>query len=359
MLKFSRSQRKEAELNHFQRYLIDEFTEDYQEGHLTRRDALKLIAGVTGSLLVANSILAACTPLAAGTPLEQATTVATATAMTNPTASAPAQATEPSEPRPTAESPATTAEPTEQPATQPVSQAQGTVSTDDPAVQAGDIEFPGDGATLIGYQAYPSQAGSAPIILMCHENRGLTDHIRDVTRRLAKAGYAALAVDLLSRQGGTATLGSDQVPGALGNTSPDTFVSDFTSGLRYMSAQSFAIAARVGMVGFCFGGGVTWLMATRMAELKAAVPFYGPNPPLEDIPNVRAAVLGIYGENDSRINAGIPAVEQAMLEYNKVFEKIIYPGAGHAFHNDTSDRYNAEAARDAWAKTLEWFGKYV
>jgi carboxymethylenebutenolidase len=96
-----------------------------------------------------------------------------------------------------------------------------------------------------------------------------------------------------------------------------------------------------------------------MAELLAAVPFYGPHPPLEDVPDIQAAVLAIYGELDSRINAGIPAIEQAMLENNKIYEKIIYEGADHAFHNDTGGRYHPEAARDAWEQTLAWFEQYV
>jgi len=221
------------------------------------------------------------------------------------------------------------------------------------------IEFPGEGATLQGYLARPKGEGTAPVILVCHENRGLTEHIKDVARRLAKAGYVALAVDLLSRQGGTAALSPDQVPGALGNTPPDQFVQDFKSGWRYLQRQPFAQSERVGMVGFCFGGGVTWRVATRMPELKAAVPFYGPHPPIEDVPGINAAVLAIYGELDQRINQGIPAIEEAMRKDNKIFEKVIYPNADHAFHNDTGTRYNAEAARDAWKRTLEWFAKYV
>ncbi|HLB45863.1 MAG TPA: dienelactone hydrolase family protein, partial [Anaerolineales bacterium] len=96
-----------------------------------------------------------------------------------------------------------------------------------------------------------------------------------------------------------------------------------------------------------------------MPELKAAVPFYGPHPPVEDVPNINAAVLAIYGELDHRINQGIPAIEVAMQQNNKVYEKVVYPNADHAFHNDTGSRYNPEAAQDAWAQTLGWFGKYL
>jgi len=197
------------------------------------------------------------------------------------------------------------------------------------------------------------------VILVCHENRGLTPHIQDVTRRFAKAGYVGLAVDLLSRQGGTNTVGAGNVPGALGNIEPSQFVDDFQSGWRYLQSQSFADTARVGMTGFCFGGGVTWQVAVHMPELLAAVPFYGPHPVTSDVPNIHAAVLGIYGGLDGRINGGIPAIEEAMKANNKIYEKTIYPNADHAFNNDTGTRYNPEAAKDAWERTLAWFEKYV
>jgi carboxymethylenebutenolidase len=230
---------------------------------------------------------------------------------------------------------------------------------DDPAIIASEVEVGAPDAILLAYLARPANEAPAPIILVCHENRGLTPHIQDVTRRFAKAGYVALAVDLLSRQGGSVVVGEGNVPGALGNILPDQFVQDFQSGWRSLQGQSFADTDRVGMTGFCFGGGVTWRVATQMPELLAAVPFYGPHPPVEDVPNIRAAVLAIYGEQDSRINGGIPAIEEAMRANNKIYEKMIYPNADHAFHNDTGSRYNPEAARDAWERTLAWFDQYV
>ena len=327
-------------MNLFQRYLASEFAEDYEEGRLSRREALKLIASVTGSLIAANSILASCAPP------ESTATSETVVTDSPPTAQPPASATD----APTAESAATEA---------PAPGAYGTVIPEDPAVVANEVQIPAPDTNILGYLARPSAEGAAPVILVCHENRGLTPHIQDVTRRFAKAGYVGLAVDLLSRQGGSASVGQDNVPGTLGNISPDQFVEDFKSGWRYLQGQPFADAARVGMTGFCFGGGVTWRVATQMPELLAAVPFYGPHPPVEDVPNIRAAVLAIYGELDSRINGGIPTIEQAMAENNKIYEKIIYQGADHAFHNDTGGRYNPEAARDAWEKTLAWFEQYV
>jgi carboxymethylenebutenolidase len=145
----------------------------------------------------------------------------------------------------------------------------------------------------------------------------------------------------------------------LGNIPPDQFVADFLAGWQYLQGQAFAQADRVGMTGFCFGGGVTWQVATHMPDLLAAVPFYGPHPPVEDVPNIQAAMLAIYGELDGRINGGIPAIEEAMMANNKIYKKLIYPNADHAFHNDTGSRYNAEAAQDAWMQMLAWFEQFV
>jgi carboxymethylenebutenolidase len=166
---------------------------------------------------------------------------------------------------------------------------------DDPAVVANEVQFPSGDASIMGYLARPADAEKSPVILICHENRGLTPHIQDVARRYAKAGYVGLAVDLLSRQGGSAAVGESNVPGALGNIPPEQFVEDFKNGWHSLQGQPFADAARVGMTGFCFGGGVTWQVAVHMPELLAAVPYYGPHPVPSDVPNIHAAVLAIYG----------------------------------------------------------------
>ncbi len=332
-------------MNLFQEYLVEEFAEDYQEGQLSRREALKMIAAITGSLLVANSILAACAPPAQ----ELAATVLASEIPSLQSEGGPTQTT----------APTSTSEAT--PIPEDTLQADETDATSiaEGGIEAADITILGEGTELIAYLARPGGEGQYPVVLVCHENRGLTEHMKDVTRRVADAGYVALAVDLLSRQGGTATLNSSDVPGHLGNSPPDQFVSDFLSGWNYLREQPYTQAERVGMVGFCFGGGVTWLMATRMPELLAAVPFYGPHPSVDAVPNIRAAVLGIYAGNDQRINGGIPAIEAAMQANGKVYEKVIYPDTDHAFHNDTGSRYNAEAAMDAWAHTLAWFERYV
>lgn len=323
----------------FTQYLLDEFVEDYQEGLISRREALKLIAGITGSMTLASSLLAACAPPAApATPATTAPTLSIA-----PTIAPTSLPT----PRPTA-----AVEPTATSVPQPTAAPSGDI-------EAQDVRFAGDGATLKGYWARPVGDGLYPIVLVCHENRGLTDHIKDVTRRFAQAGYAALAVDLLSRQGGTAANDDSSIPGLLSNMPQDQFVSDFISGLRSVQQQPGVQADRVGMVGFCFGGGVTWRVAVGLPELRAAVPFYGPPPSVDEVPKINAAVLAIYAGRDQRITSTAATMEAAMLQNGKTFEKVIYPDADHAFFNDTGTRYNSEAAKDAWTRTLAWFNQYL
>lgn len=308
----------------FKGYLQSEFIEDYEEGLLTRRQALKLLAGVTGSLALADVLLAGCSPAGVVPTSADETAVSTVTpvASIEPTRSA------------TPEAGAATA--------------------------AGDLELPGEGATLSAYQARPTTEDRRPAVLVCHENRGLTEHIKDVTRRLASAGYVALAVDLLSRIGGTDSVSDPaDIPGILGNTPPEQFVSDFVSAWHWLQAQEYVITEGVGMVGFCFGGGVTWRVAIGLPDVRAAVPFYGPHPDPSEVGAIRGAVLAIYAGNDQRINQGIPPIEEAMQAAGKTYEKVIYPGVDHAFHNDTGSRYNAEAATDAWARTLDWLNRYL
>lgn len=296
-------------MNELQRYLVDEAVEDYEGGRLSRREALKAVAGITGAVL-ASQILEGC-----------------------------AQAQAPSAP------------------TQSGSASR--VAHDDPAVVAGIAEFPGAGARLSGYLARPSRSGSFPIVMVCHENRGLTRHIEDVTRRVAKAGYIGIAVDLISREGGTGKHKFEEIPGILGKAAPTRHVQDFQSGLAYARSQPAASGDRVGMVGFCFGGGVTWRVAAATSDVRAAVPFYGLPVQAADVPGIGAAVLAIYAGRDARINQNIPAIEAAMQKNGKTFRKIVYPNVDHAFHNDTGERYNAEAAKAAWSETLAWFGKYL
>lgn len=295
-------------MNELQRYLVEEAVEDYEEGRLSRREALKAIAGLTGAAL-------------AGQILE-------ARAQTAPAGKAPAS-------------------------------SAPLVAPDDPSIVAGIAEFPGEGVRLAGYLARPAKSGTFPIVLVCHENRGLTRHTEDVTRRVAKAGFVGLAVDLLSREGGTGKHDFDAIPGILGKAAPARHVQDFKSGLGYAVSQPSARGDRVGMTGFCFGGAVTWRVAASVPDLRAAVPFYGVPVQEPDVPGIGAAVLAIYAGRDERINQNIPAIEAAMGKHDKTFRKIVYPNVDHAFHNDTGARYNSAAAKAAWSEALAWFGKYL
>jgi carboxymethylenebutenolidase len=299
-------------MNDLQRYLVEEAVEDFEEGRLTRREALRAIAGVAGAALAANVLDASAQGAKAKAPLLKLAP------------SAPPQ-----------------------------------VSPADPDIVAGVAEFPGQGARLDGYLARPARTGLYPVVLVCHENRGLTRHIEDVTRRLAKAGYVGLAVDLLSREGGTDKLDYDAIPGILGKAPPARHVQDFKSGRAFARSQMAARIDRAGMVGFCFGGAATWRAAAALPELRAAVPFYGVPVPDSDVPAIGAAVLAIYAGRDERINRNIPGIEAAMARNGKTFRKIVYPNVDHAFHNDSGPRYNAEAAKAAWSETLAWFGKYL
>ena len=324
----------------FKGYLLDEFLEDYQEGLISRREAAKLIGGIVGSLALADVLLAACSP-AAGNGSSPIVVSATSEGTgTDPTAGAPGPASEAS-------------------ATGPEDSATEASSAAAAPAESGDISIPGEDATLLGYLARPAGEGPFPAVLVCHENRGLTDHIRDVTRRLAAAGYVGLAVDLLSRLGGSAANDESQIPGLLGNMPPDQFVQDFTAGWRWLQTQPYVRPERVGMVGFCFGGGVTWRVAIGLTDVSAAVPFYGPHPDPAELESVQAVVLAIYAGRDTRINQSTPAIEAAMQQYGKVYQKMVYPETDHAFHNDTGSRYDPQAATDAWARTLAWFGQYV
>jgi len=364
-------------LNYLQRYLVEEFAEDYQEGAMTRRQAIKYIAAVMGSVAAASTFLASCAPVPAAAPATAVPATAVPAATAVPPTPVPPTSPPPTKAAVATAAPTVAATPTPAQiaatATQAVLTTTATAPTptpipvpagvrvpaDDPAIESGMVSFPGDGLTLMGYQAKPKGNGPFPAIIVAHENRGLTDYIKDVTHRLAKAGYVALAVDQLSKQGGTAKVSDAQIPAALSAASPDELAGYYLSGIKYLQGLPIVNRNQLGMVGFCFGGGMTWLTATKSPDLKAAVPFYGPNPPLEAVPNIKAAVLAMYGETDARINAGIPAIEDAMKKNNKTFEKMVYPGAGHAFHNDTGRAYNPAAAEDAWKRMLEWFAKYV
>jgi carboxymethylenebutenolidase len=222
----------------------------------------------------------------------------------------------------------------------------------------------------MAYLAQPS-AGAAgagggggavryPAVMICHENRGTGPHYQDVARRFAKAGYVGISLDLLSRQGGTAAVPANQVGGIIsGNGAAERFVEDFRAAMAYLRQQPFVNGERIGMTGYCFGGGVTLNVVAKEPTLRAAVPYYGTPSFPEELKNAKAAVMGAYGETDTRVNASIPTVEAGLRAAGVPFQAKIYPGAGHAFYNDTGGSYSESAATAAWRDTLEWFGKYL
>lgn len=235
------------------------------------------------------------------------------------------------------------------------------VAENDPAISAGPVEISNNGFKLVGYKATPATVpANAPALLIIHENRAVTPYVKDVVRRWGKAGYVALCVDMLSRMGGSDAYPDEGTrPGALGMITTDNALADLSAGLDYLKMQPNVKADRLGVTGFCFGGGYTYRVATQRADVRAAIAFYGPNPPIADVAKIKAAVLGLYGSLDTRITGGATELESALKAAGVTYEIKIYDGADHAFHNDTGTRYNDAAARDAWQRALAWFAKYV
>lgn len=215
-----------------------------------------------------------------------------------------------------------------------------------------------EGRTLLA--AWAAAASPKGSVLVIHENRGLTDHIRSVAGRFAASGYAALAVDLLSEEGGTGTFSdSAQATAALGAAEPARFVADMKAGITELLRR--VPGSKVGAIGFCFGGGQVWsLLASAEPRLYAAAPFYGPMPSGADFsgsPN--AKVLGVYAGLDQRVNATRDAAKAALTKAGLTHEIATFDGVDHAFFNDTGGRYNADAAAQAYQKVLDWFGRYL
>jgi carboxymethylenebutenolidase len=194
--------------------------------------------------------------------------------------------------------------------------------------------------------------------MVIHENRGLNAHIEDVTRRAAKAGYLAIAPDALSPQGGTPA-DTDKAREMFSTLVATENLQNFLKGFDYLKTRNDS-NGQFGCVGFCWGGAMANQLAVNLPEMKAAVAFYGNQPIAEDVPKIKGAVQLHYGELDERINAGIPAYEEALKKNNIAYELYIYPGVNHAFHNDTSPaRYNEAAAKLAWQRTLDFYAKHL
>lgn len=294
-------------------YLVGEVAEDFADGLLPRREALRRLGLLGVGVSSAGLLLAAC---AGGE-----------TPSGPPPPSAPSAAPPP---------------------------GRG------PGVGRGaDVRFPGPSGELRGAWAGPPVDPPRGALLVVHENRGLTEHFYDVVGRFAGAGYAALCVDLLSARGGTAALTDPaQAPTALADTPIAGLVAQLRAGIDELGRR--APGAGVGAVGFCFGGGMVWqLLAEGESRLAAAVPFYGPAPERPDFGRAKAAVLAIYGALDARVDATEPRAEAALRAAGLPHRMLTLPDADHAFFNDTGQRYRADAARTSWTASLDWFGRYL
>ena len=312
-------------------YLAEEVALDCAEGLLSRREALRRLALLGLSATAATTLLAACgddsdadTGAAATTGSASSAPSETAASTTGAATTADAATTAPAAEAPTAE----------------------------------EVRFAGPRGELIGVLATAPDPKGA--VLVIHENRGLTPHIRTIPGRLAASGYTALAIDLLSEEGGTASLPSEgDATAALGAASQERLVEDMRAGIDELERR--APGAGLAMIGFCFGGGMTWLMlASGEPRLGAAVPFYGPAPAEPDFSgSSQAAVLGIYAGNDDRVNASQPTAQAALETAGMTHELRRFDGVDHAFFNDTGPRYNAEAAAEAYDAMIAWFDEHL
>ncbi len=305
----------------FEEYVQSEIVDDCAQGLLTRREALRRLMLLGVGAATAGVMLAGCgDDKESSTPGEATSTTAGSSSTTATTGSAA-----PVGPAPLATEPVT---------------------------------FAGPAGQLKGsWSAAPQPTGA---VLIIHENKGLTPHFVSLPGRLAASGYSALAVDLLSRKGGTDAF-PDQAKATAeltGTPLPD-LVADARAGVSELVRR--VSGHKAGIMGFCFGGGMVWsVLASGEDRLAAAAPFYGPLPDPHDFSKAKAAVLAFYGETDApRVNDGIEPAKAALTAAKLPHEIKVEPGAGHAFFNETGERFNAAAATDAYARLLEWFGKYL
>jgi len=216
------------------------------------------------------------------------------------------------------------------------------------------IKYPAATGEMRAYLARPNKGKKFPAVIVIHENRGLVLHIQDVTRRMANEGFLALAPDGLSPVGGTPEDISN-VGALFKQLNGEETTKNFVAAVAYLKTHPLS-NGKVGCTGFCWGGAMTNNVAVNSPDLNAAAPYYGRQPSAEDVAKIKAPIMAHYAENDQGINAGIAAFEEALKKNNKEYQIFSYPGTGHGFNNDTSaDRYNAEAAKLAWQRTVGFF----
>lgn len=367
-------------MNDIQRYLATEIAENCEQGQITRSEALRRLSLMGLSAAVALALLGACGSDDEGANAAPSMTTSSATPVTPAVPGTEAPAVTPpglespsTEGNPTPSAPAASAGSADSPS---MGQAEGQPSTEvtspapdgapDPATSGPGMGLPTEAITFAGpngplqgaFAAAPNPRGA---VLVIHENRGLNDHIRTVVGRFAAAGFTAIGLDLLSEEGGSAAFTEAEVPGQLGAVSmsaPGRFVQDMQACLDELERR--APGAKLGAVGFCFGGGMMWqLIASSDPRLAAAAPFYGTPPANADFSGSNAAVLAFYGELDTRVNATRDAAAAALVGAGLTHEVVTEPGVGHAFFNDTGANYDAVAAADAWARVLAWFDEHL
>jgi carboxymethylenebutenolidase len=295
-------------MTELQRYLIEEIALDHADGLISRREALRRLALVGLGVSASSSLLGAFLAEEARAGRAPATPL--------------------------------------RPATVSVSHATTPIT----------FRGPG-GRKLMG--AWARAAKPRGGVLVVHENRGLTDHIRSVASRLAASGYSALAIDLLSEEGGTGSFRDEGAAmAALYGVPTARFVADMKAGVTELRRR--LPGKKLAAMGFCFGGGMVWtLLAAKEPRLAAAVPFYGPFPEGSELKGSKAAVLGIYAALDARVNASRPAARAALRAAGLLHQLVTFPGVDHAFFNDTGGRYDRRAAEAAYKRVLAWFKRYV
>lgn len=215
------------------------------------------------------------------------------------------------------------------------------------------ITYPGASGDMRAWISIPEGKDKYPGVIVIHENRGLVPHIREVNNRMAMEGFVALAPDALSPLGGTP---EDQDKGRemIGQLDREETIRNLVAAVKYLETHP-RTSGKVGCTGFCWGGAMTNQVAVNSPDLDAAVPYYGSTPAPEDVPKIRAKMMAHYAGNDERINAGIPAFEEALKKAGIEYQIFIYEGTQHAFNNDTGERYNKEAADLAWKRTTDFF----
>jgi carboxymethylenebutenolidase len=236
-----------------------------------------------------------------------------------------------------------------------------TISFTDPRIKAIYVSYPSPGGTpgrMLGYLVQPVGAGPFPAVLVVHENRGLNPYVQDVARRVAVEGFLALAPDGLAPIGGYPGNDDDgrQMQEKLDQ---GNLRADMLNGAKFLKSHKLS-SGKLGVTGFCWGGGTTnWLATALGADMQAGAPFYGAAAPTADVPKIKAALLIHYAENDPRIDEMWPGYEQALKAAGVRYEMHMYPGTQHGFHNDSTPRYNAAAAKLAWNRTVAHFKKYL